>query len=68
MNTIRFVLGLVMIGLGGFLFGHLVWTRGAPTTPSIWLDLVAMAYCFLRGILNLRSWRAKRAQRDAVAR
>ena len=61
MNTVRLVMGWVMITLGAALVAHLVWTHGAPLTPSIWLDGLAMVYCFLRGFINLRGWRARRA-------
>ena len=62
MNTVRLVMGWVMIALASGLLAHLVWTRGVPITPSIWLDLLAMVYCLVRGYLNLRSWRVRRAR------
>ena len=61
MNTVRLVMGLVMLALASGILAHLVWTRGTPITPSIWLDLLAFVYCLLRGIINLRGWRARRA-------
>jgi hypothetical protein len=65
MNTVRLVMGWIMIALASGLLAHLVWTRGTPITPSIWLDLLAMTYCLLRGYINLRSWRARRVEREA---
>ena len=62
MNTVRLVMACVMIALAAGLLAHLVWTGGIPITPSIWLDGLAIVYCLLRGVMNLRQWRIRRAQ------
>lgn len=62
MNTVRLVMACVMIALAAGLLAHLVWTGGTPITPSIWLDGLAIVYCLLRGVINLRGWRARRAR------
>jgi hypothetical protein len=57
MNTMRLVLGWIMIAIGAYLVGHLVWTGGAPQTPSLWLDIGFAALFILRGTMNLRGRR-----------
>ena len=57
MNILRLVLGWIMVAIGVYLIGHLAWTRGAPQTMSIWLDLGFAALFILRGVMNLRGRR-----------
>jgi len=57
MNTVRLVLGWIMVALGVYLLGHLAWTRGTPQTTSLWIDLGFAALFILRGWMNLRGRR-----------
>jgi len=57
MNTVRLVLGWVMIALGLYVALHPLWSHGHPVTPSIWLDMAFAAVFLLRGVMNLRTKR-----------
>ena len=59
MNTIRLVLGWVMIALGAYVAVHPLWSHGKPVTMSIWLDMAFAALFLLRGAMNLRSIKRK---------
>ena len=60
MTTLRLVLGIVMVIIGGFLALHPLWARGRTVTPSLWLDMLMAAFFLLRGTMNLRSARRLR--------
>jgi hypothetical protein len=59
MNTMRSVLGWVMIALGAYVALHPLWSHGKPVTPSIWLDMAFAAVFLLRGAMNLRTVKPK---------
>lgn len=59
MNTMRLVLGWVMVALGTYVALHPLWSHGKPVTMSIWLDMAFAALFLLRGAMNLRSVRRK---------
>jgi len=63
MNTLRLVLGWIMVAIALYLVVHLVWSRGTPQTPSIWLDIAFAVLFLLRGLMNLR---AKRRAQSAT--
>jgi len=54
MNTMRLVLGWVMIALGLYVVVHPLLSHGRPVTQSIWLDMAFAAVFLLRGVMNLR--------------
>ena len=55
MNTMRLVLGWVMIALGLYVAVHPLWSHGRPVTRSIWLDMAFAAVFLLRGVMNVRA-------------
>jgi hypothetical protein len=55
MNTMRVVLGWVMIALGLYVAVHPLWSHGRPVTQSIWLDMAFAAVFLLRGVMNVRA-------------
>jgi hypothetical protein len=57
MNTMRLVLGWVMIALGLYVAVHPLWSHGKPVTTSIWLDMGFAAVFLLRGVMNVRAKR-----------
>jgi hypothetical protein len=59
MNTLRIVLGIVMVLLGAYLALHPLWSRGRPVTQSIWFDMAFAALFLLRGAMNLRGRRRR---------
>ena len=57
MNTVRIVLGWIMIALGAYVAVHPLWSHGKPVTTSLWLDMAFAAVFLLRGVMNLRGVR-----------
>ena len=63
---LRFWLGVVMLGLGAWVALHPLWAHGAAITGSRWLDGTFAAVFLLRGAVNVRSARARRARAAAA--
>ena len=66
MNTLRLLLGIVMILLGAYVALHPLWSHGQSLTSSIWFDMAFAALFLLRGSMNLRSIRKRRANTPAA--
>jgi len=61
-SAFRLILGVVLIGLGGFVAVRPLWRPHSTVTPSRFLDVTFAAVFMLRGIVNVRS--ALRAARS----
>ena len=64
---LRFWLGVVMLALGAYVALNPLWAHGVAITGSRWLDGTFAVVFLLRGAVNVRSARARRA-RAAAAR
>ena len=57
------VLGIAMLGLGGFVALRPFWVHGATFTGARWLDVAFALVFMLRGLMNVSS--ARRAIQKA---
>lgn len=53
--NLKLVLGVVMIGLGGYVAIRPLLPNNAVMTGSRWLDMTFAAVFLLRGAMNVRS-------------
>ena len=51
----RFVIGVVLLALGGFVAVYPLIKHGATVTPARWLDMAFAIVFLLRGVINVRS-------------
>jgi hypothetical protein len=49
------VVGLVMVGIGGFVAIRPLWAGPRPLSASRWLDVAFAFFFLLRGAMHLRS-------------
>ncbi len=59
-TRLSLVIGLVMVGLGGFVALRPLWNR-TPLTGQRWTDIAFALFFLLRGAMYLRSLRRGRA-------
>jgi hypothetical protein len=64
---LRYWLGVVMFVLGTYIALYPLWAHGVAITGSRWLDGTFAAVFLLRGAVNVRSARARRARAAAAA-
>ena len=64
--VLRFWLGIVLLGLGAYVAIRPLWAHGVAITGSRWLDGTFAAVFLLRGVMNVRSARARRARTAAM--
>ena len=64
---LRFWLGVVLLGLGAYVALRPLWAHGTVLTGSRWLDGTFAAVFLLRGAINVRTARARRARAAAAA-
>ena len=62
---LKLILGVVLIGLGGFVAARPLWQPHSTVTQSRLLDVAFAVVFLLRGVMNVRS--ALRASRAANA-
>ena len=60
-QTLKLVLGVVMMVLGAVVALRPLWAPGRPLTGSTWLDVAFAVLFLLRGVMNVQS--ARRAAR-----
>jgi len=53
--VVMLVLGVVMLGLGGYIAMRPLWTHGAAVTGARWLDVAFALVFMLRGAFNVRT-------------
>jgi hypothetical protein len=63
-QTIKLVLGVVMIVLGVVVASRPLWAPGRPLTGSVWMDMAFAALFLLRGVMNVKSARRVARPRD----
>jgi hypothetical protein len=66
--VLRFVLGVLLVGLGAYIALRPLWTHNASLTGQRWLDATFAVVFLLRGLVNIRTARARRlrARMDAT--
>lgn len=55
-----FALGVVLIGMGAFVAVRPLWTHAATLTGQRWLDVAFAVVFIFRGLVNIRTARARR--------
>jgi uncharacterized membrane protein HdeD (DUF308 family) len=54
------VLGVIMFGIGLFVAARPLWSHNAVFLGARWLDLTFALVFMLRGVVNIRTARARR--------
>lgn len=54
-SAFRLLLGIILIGLGGYVAVRPLWRLHSTVTPSRFLDGAFAAVFILRGLFNVRS-------------
>jgi uncharacterized membrane protein HdeD (DUF308 family) len=67
-QTIKLVLGVIMIVLGAVVALHPLWAPGRAVTGSVWMDMLFAALFLIRGVMNVRSARRAPRPRDGSVR
>ena len=64
---LRFWLGVVLLGLGAYVALRPLWAHGTVLTGSRWLDGMFALVFLLRGTINVRTARTRRARAAEAA-
>jgi hypothetical protein len=52
---LRFVIGVALLAIGGYVAVHPLFKHGATVTGARWLDMAFAIAFLLRGVMNVRS-------------